>query len=207
MNKDVDFRVYLITDRKVCREGLEEALEQALKAGVKAIQLREKDLPVREFLQLADRVRMLTKQYGARLFINDRVDVALAVEADGVHLGYQSMPVEAVRRVVGKDMLIGMSTHSLKEALDAQQAKADFVTFGPVFDTPSKRKYGPPQGIEKLAKVVRELEIPVFALGGIKEENIPEVLKTGVYGISMISAILRADDIFEKTKKIVRLIS
>ncbi len=207
MNKEVDFRVYLITDRKVYREGLEEALEQALKAGVKAVQLREKDLPVRELLQLADRVRMLTKQYGARLFINDRVDVALAVEADGVHLGYQSMPVEAVRRVVGKDMLIGVSTHSLKEALDAQQAKADFVTFGPVFDTPSKRKYGPPQGIEKLAKVVRELEIPVFALGGIKEENIPEVLKTGVHGISMISAILRADDILEKTKKIVRLVS
>lgn len=207
MNTGIGFRVYLITDRRVCKVELTEALEMALSGGVKAVQLREKDMDVKSLLSLAQRVRTITKKHGARLFINDRVDVALAVEADGVHLGHQSMPVEAVRRVVGNDMLIGVSTHSLKEALNAQQAKADFVTFGPVFDTPSKRKYGPPQGIEKLAKVVRELEIPVFALGGIKEENIPEVLKTGVYGISMISAILGADDICEKTKKIVRLVS
>ncbi len=206
MSVDFNFRLYLITDRKITKFPLVEAIEKALRGGIRAVQLREKDLPVRELLQLAEEVRDITGEYGCKLFINDRADVAIAVGADGVHLGGKSMPADAVRRVVGKDMLIGVSTHSIEEALNAQRQGADFVTFGPVFDTPSKRKYGPPQGVGRLEEVVRNLKIPVFALGGIKENNIPDVLNTGAFGISMISAVLGAEDIEEKTKRIVRLL-
>ncbi len=203
---DVDFRVYLITDRKITGIPLPEAIESALKGGVRAVQLREKDLPIKELYRLSETMRELTRRYDARLFINDRVDVAMAVEADGVHLGGGSIPLRVVRGLVDDRMLIGASTHSLKEALLAQTEGADFITFGPVYDTPSKRRYGPPQGLKKLKEVVERTEIPVFALGGIKEHNIPEVLKTGVYGVSMISAILAAEDIEDKTKRIVRLL-
>ena len=130
----VDFRLYLITDRKQVRIPLTEAVRQALEGGVRAVQLREKDLPVRELLAFARELRTLTRDFGAKLFINDRVDVAVAVEADGVHLGQQSMPASAARKVVGDRMLIGVSTHSVEEAMAAQSGGADFITFGPVMD-------------------------------------------------------------------------
>src|SRR5512143_3255944 len=123
---------------------LPDAVRLALKGGVRAVQLREKDLPIRELLALALELRMLTGEFGAKLFINDRVDVAVAVEADGVHLGHQSMPPEAVRKIVGRKMLIGVSTHNREEALSAEKNGADFITFGPIFPTPSKMKYGAP---------------------------------------------------------------
>src|SRR5512138_717868 len=116
----VDFRLYLITDRKVARSPLPEAVRLALEGGVRAVQLREKDLPVRELLALARELRSITREHDAKLFINDRVDVAMLAEADGVHLGQQSMPVHAVRSIVGDDMLIGASTHSFEEAWDAE---------------------------------------------------------------------------------------
>jgi thiamine-phosphate pyrophosphorylase len=191
----VDFTLYLITDRSVTKLPLAEAVRRALAGGVRAVQLREKDLPIRELLALAQELRAVTKEFGARLFINDRVDVAVAVEAEGVHLGRESMPCEAVRRIVGRNMLIGVSTHSLDEAKAAEAGGADFITFGPVFATPSKNKYGAPAGIDALRAVKKEVAIPVFALGGIKLESIPQVRSTGADGVAMISAVLSADDI------------
>ncbi len=134
----VDFKLYLITDRKQTKLPLPEAVRLALQGGVPAVQLREKDLPVRELLALAQELRAITREFGAKLFVNDHVDVAVAVEADGVHLGHQSMPVDAARKIVGSRMLIGVSTHSAQEAKDAEARGADFITFGPVFETPSK---------------------------------------------------------------------
>ena len=112
----IDFMLYLITDRKQTKLPLPEAVRLALKGGVRAIQIREKDMPVRELLALARELRSLTNQFGAKLFINDRVDVAVAIDADGVHLGHDSMPADAVRKIVGPTMLIGASTHNLDEA-------------------------------------------------------------------------------------------
>lgn len=140
-------------------------------------------------------MRSLTNEFGARLFINDRVDIAVAVDADGVHLGGESMPPDAVRRIVGEGMLIGVSTHNIEEARKAEATGADFITFGPVFDTPSKRKYGPPQGLDMLKEVVQKVKLPVFGLGGIKKENIAEVLATRAFGVATISSILAADDV------------
>lgn len=191
----IDFRLYLITDRNAARLPLPDAVRQALVGGVRAVQLREKDLPVRALLSLAQEMRSITSEYGARLFINDRVDVAVAVEADGVHLGRQGMPASAVRRIVGSRMLIGVSTHSLEEAAEAEEDGADFITFGPVFATPSKMKYGPSKGLYALAEVKRHISVPVFGLGGISAGNIRAVLDAGADGVAMISAILSAEDI------------
>jgi len=193
----VDFRLYLITDRKIAAKPLPEAVRLALQGGVRAVQLREKDLPVRELLALAQELRAITREFGAKLFINDRVDVAVAVGADGVHLGHQSMPPEAVRKAAGKGLLIGVSTHSLEEARAAEAGGADFITFGPIFQTPSKSEYGVPVGIDALKALKNEVKIPIFALGGIKSGNFEQIIMSGASGMAMISAILAAPDIKE----------
>lgn len=197
----VDFNLYLITDRKMVKQPLVEAVRLALRGGVRAIQLRERDLPVRELLALAQELRALTREFKARLFINDRLDVAIAVGADGVHLGHKSMPVEAARRVVNGRMQVGVSTHDLQEAKAAEQGGADFITYGPVYETPSKAKLGIPVGPESIAAVVREVAIPLFGLGGIKSGNIEQVMGAGADGISLISEIFGAPDIEQKARE------
>jgi len=203
----VDFKLYLITDRKQVNMPLVAAIRLALEGGVRAVQLREKDLPVRELLALSQEMRALTNEFGARLFINDRIDVAVAVNADGVHLGHQSMPVEAVRRVVGNNMLIGVSTHDLAEAKAAEAGGADFITFGPIFETPSKAKLGNPVGVEVIKEVKCGINIPFYALGGIKSGNIMKVLYAGASGVAMISTILAAEDIKKAASKLSELIT
>ncbi|MFO7832001.1 MAG: thiamine phosphate synthase [Desulfuromonadaceae bacterium] len=191
-----DFNIYLITDRHQCapEHTLFSALEAALKGGVKAVQLREKDLGPKELLQLAHQLRTLTVRYGARLLINDRVDIALAAEADGVHLTEQSMDVASARRLLGPKPLIGVSTHSLERARSAEEDGANFITFSPIYFTPSKVEYGEPQGVEGLRRVCSEVNIPVFALGGITPERHMEVQEAGATGIALISAIIGAHD-------------
>jgi len=203
----VDFKLYLITDRKQTRMPLPDAVRLALKGGVRAIQLREKDLPVRELLRLAQEIRILTREFHAKLFINDRVDIAVAVDADGVHLGHQSMPPEAVRTIVGKKMLIGVSTHNIKEAQSAETGGADFITYGPVYLTPSKAALGSPVGPDSLKHVVNNVNMPVFGLGGIKSGNICQILGSGAHGISMISEIFASDDIESKARVIMAIVN
>jgi len=188
-------RLYLITDRTLLPEGgFLAAIEAALKGGVRAIQLREKDLPENELRELAEQVRHLTRRYDALLFINHRADLAQAVGADGVHLTESSGPVRRIRKQF-PDLLIGKSTHSLESALRAQHQGADFVTFSPVYDTPSKQQYGSPQGLEKLAQVCAGLEIPVLALGGIDLSRITPVRKSGAFGIALIRGIWKCPNI------------
>ncbi|NOZ25590.1 MAG: thiamine phosphate synthase [Nitrospirae bacterium] len=181
-----------------------EGIEAALRGGVKAIQLREKDLTVRDLHSTACRLRDLTARYGARLFVNDRVDVALSVGADGVHLGGRSIPLRAVRKIAEEKLLIGVSTHSIEEAVEAERYGADFITFGPVYETPSKRAYGPPVGVERLEAAAAKVSIPVFALGGVRLERIPELLKAGAAGVALISAILSSYDVEGEAARFVR---
>jgi len=202
----VDFNLYLITDRKQTKGNLIEAVEEALKAGVKAVQLREKDLTIREQMNLSVTMKKLTDHYRARLLINDRVDVALCVKADGVHLGGNGIPVDAVRRMIRNKLLIGVSTHSVHEAVSAQDQGADFITLGPVFDTPSKRKYGKPLGTEVLKNAKDRLKIPLFAVGGIKLNNIKDV-KNKVDGAALISGILSSDNIFRETERYLKILN
>jgi len=188
-------RLYLITDRRRVPGGdLPAALEAALAGGVRLVQLREKDLGARALCDLARAVKARTDRAGAALLINDRADVALAVGAAGVHLTSAEPPVADVRALLGPKALIGVSTHGVAEARAAAAGGASFVTFGPVFDTPSKRGMGAPVGLEALAEAAREAGVPVFGLGGIGAAEGPRVAATGCHGIAAISGLLGAVD-------------
>ncbi len=202
-----DFRLYLITDTAVCGgfEMLCRLVEAALDAGVRAVQLREKDLPMREYLARAEKMRLLTQRYGARLFINDRVDIAVAVDADGVHLGQNGIPPFAAKCVSGR-LLVGASTHSVEEALRAQYEGADFITLGPIYATPSKARYGSPLGLAALRSVIAAARLPVYGIGGIKTQNTQDILTAGAHGIALVSGILAAADPRASTKDYLTLI-
>lgn len=192
---EVDFSLYLITDRRQVPDGdLLHAVEAALEGGVRSVQLREKDLPPRDLYSLARQLRILTRRFGARLLVNDRIDVALAAEADGVHLGCGSLPVAAARRLLGPERLLGVSTHTPEEIAGVARDGADFVTFGPVWFTPSKAVYGPPVGLDLLHQAATASPLPVFALGGVNLERVAEALAAGAAGIACISAVLAAAD-------------
>ena len=201
-------KLYLITDRKLfpAQCSLYLAVETVLQAGVKHIQLREKRLPTRKILDMAYWMRELTREYGAKLLVNDRVDIALAAEADGVHLGQESMPAHAARKITGDNFLIGVSTHSIDEALQAEHDGADFITLGPIYNTPSKLKYGNPIGVATLKQVKSQVSVPVLAIGGIKTNAVHEVLSAGADGVAVISGILAAEDIRGTTEEFLRLI-
>lgn len=191
----IDFNLYLITDRTQTNgRNLEFVVGEALRGGVRAVQLREKDLSSRELYELAYELRKLTARHNARLIINDRIDIALAVDADGVHLGYNSIPTYRARMVLGEKKLIGVSCHNQVQAIIAQEKGADFITFGPIFNTPSKAPYGEPVGIKKLQEATNIMQIPVFALGGIKPGNVAEVMAASPNGIGVVSAVLSAED-------------
>ena len=204
----IDFKLFLITDRKLVtrHQSLVTAVRKALKGGVKAVQLREKDLGTEPLLKLAYKMRKITEEHKAKLFINDRFDIALAVGADGVHLTQNSVPVSVVRETVKNKLLIGVSTHSLKEAKEAGKGGADFITFGPVYRTPSKLKYGKPVGVDALKQVIKKINIPVFAIGGINSNRIKNVRESGAHGAAMISEVLASDDIKRKSQELINLL-
>jgi thiamine-phosphate pyrophosphorylase len=193
-----------ITDRTISGLSHTEIARQAITAGVRVIQLREKNISKRKLYQEALSLRTLTLRHRVTLIINDYVDIALAVNADGVHLGQEDMPIKEVRTILGKNKIIGISTHSLKQALDAQRAGADYIGFGPIFHTTTKNA-GAPKGINSLIEIKRHIKIPVIAIGGITLENAPHVLSLGADAIAVASGIL-SGDIKANTKKFLSVI-
>ena len=198
----VRFRLYLITDRRVVKSGdLVAACEAALSAapsGAVALQLREKDLAARELYQLALRLREICRRFGALLIVNDRVDVAVAADANGVHLPFDSIGVSMARKLLGPDRLIGVSSHSPPDVAGAAREGADFAVFGPIFDPLSKPAAGPAWGASGLNAACAAGAIPVFALGGMTPERTRELLAssdpgTQPAGVASIGAIFGAD--------------
>jgi thiamine-phosphate pyrophosphorylase len=187
------FSLCLVTDRGMVTGTLEEAVEECLAAGLKAVQLREKDLGPRDLLALARKVRESTSSHGARLFVNDRADVALAVGADGVHRTGTSLPISSLRSIGPPGFLIGASVHSVADARAAEPEGADFLFFGPIYDTPSKRRYGPPQGLAALDRVASAVRLPVFAIGGVTPARVAELQRAGASGVAAIGAVLAAE--------------
>jgi thiamine-phosphate pyrophosphorylase len=184
----------LVTDRAQTNgRDLVGVVGECLAAGLPAVQVREKDLSAKDLAVLCRLLRNLTRDTGALLIVNDRVDVALAVGADAVQRSGTSLDVKDMRDIAGRQLRIGASVHSVEDAVDAERKGADWVVFGPVYDTPSKRAYGPPQGLERLAAVVQRVKIPVLAIGGVTPERVPEVIATGARGVGVISGILAAE--------------
>lgn len=188
------FRLMFITDRHRCgRRPLEQVVEQAVAAGLRALQLRDKDLPAGERYRLARLFKPICEASGCLLFINDRADIARAVQADGVHLPEQGLPVSVVRLVCGSGVLIGRSVHDVEGAGRAEEEGTDYILFGPVFDTPGKRA----KGLEALSRVCESVRIPVVGVGGIRPNNARLVIEAGAQAVAVIGAIGTAPDISE----------
>lgn len=194
----VDFRFYLITDRKLyCNSSLVAILTEAISAGVRAVQIREKDFAIARLYPLVTQINQICQTKGAHLFVNDRVDIVKAASCSGVQLAASSLPVSPTRKILGSKRLIGVSTHSKKEAVIAEKTGCDFILFGPVFATASKRKYGPPQGLDKLRIVCESVRIPVFAVGGVAPGQVQTCRDCGAHGVATISGILGYSSIAE----------
>jgi thiamine-phosphate pyrophosphorylase len=210
--------IYLITDRQAFRHNPKtseaelrhaqlEAIACAAQAGCQLIQIREKDLTARALCEFTCAAIVRARPHGANVLVNDRLDVALAAGADGVHLRVSSLPVAVMRQAVAqlglRDFLLGVSTHSLGEAQSAEAGGADFLVCGPVYDTPSKRAYGTPLGIERFAQVCHAVKLPVFALGGIKLENFREPLQRGAAGIAAITLFTDPSSLQQNIRSII----
>lgn len=179
-------------------------LQAVAEAGVDLIQLREKDLAPRELLGLAKSAVEACRGSRARIVVNDRLDVAIAAGAHGVHLGGMSAPTEAVRRRVDKAFLLGASCHSMDEALKAEADGADYILLGPIFDTPSKRQFGPPLGLNNLSEAAKRIRIPLLALGGVTVERVKLCLEAGATGIAAIRLFQEGPSVVERVQELRR---
>ncbi|KOR25750.1 thiamine phosphate synthase [Clostridium sp. L74] len=193
---EINYELYLITDRRFLKgRELKKVIEDAILGGVTIVQVREKDISTREFFKVAKEVKEVTDYYKVPIIINDRLDIAQAIDADGVHLGQKDMPLNIARKILGKDKLIGISVGNLKEALEAENNGADYLGIGTIFPTGSKKDVDAIIGIDGLSQVKNSISIPSVAIGGINKTNFKDVLKTGIEGISVISAILDEDNV------------
>lgn len=198
--------LYLVTSQALSRGRTTlEIVEAALAGGVRLIQLREKEMPMPEFFRLAEQVRARTTKAGALLIINDRVDVALAVGADGVHLGQADFPIAPARRLA-PDLIIGASTHSTEEAEAAERAGASYINIGPLFPTQTKQWSGEFIGLEGLRKIARHVTIPWTVMGGIKPEQVPELIQAGVRTIAIVTAVTAAADPKQAARNLLTLL-
>jgi len=201
-----NFLLCYITDRRQLRSvSLAAVIRETLRAGVDIVQIREKDLGSRELIALAEealKAAMEPSTGRAVVVVNDRLDVALAAGAKGVHLGAHSMPVQVVRRLAPRPFVIGVSCHSLDEALAAESGGADYLVLGPVFETPSKIGYGLPLGLEKLRDATSQIRIPVLALGGITVERVRPCLKAGASGIAGIRIFQDCQSVQERVREL-----
>ncbi|AVQ39542.1 thiamine phosphate synthase [Clostridium botulinum] len=193
---DLNYELYLITDRRFLKgRELKKVVEDAILGGVTIVQVREKDVSTREFYNVAKEVKEVTDHYKVPIIINDRLDIAQAIDAHGVHLGQKDMHLNIARRILGKDKIIGISVGNIKEALEAENNGADYLGIGTIFPTGSKKDVDAIIGIDGLSKIKNNISIPSVAIGGINKTNFKDVLNTGIEGISVISAILGEDDI------------
>jgi thiamine-phosphate pyrophosphorylase len=191
----IDYSLYLVTDRSLSKGRTNrEIVEAAVAGGVTCVQLREKHCGTREFIHEALALRPLLRDHNIPLIINDRLDVALAVAADGVHLGQSDMPIAMARKIAGRSLLIGISAESADDALKAEQEGADYIGISPVFSTPTKIDAAPPLGLGGVSKIGGLVDIPLVGIGGINLDNAASVIGAGADGVAVVSAIVSAED-------------
>src|SRR2546427_9483761 len=192
----LESRLFLVTDRHQTKgRPLVPLLQRVLTAAAPAIQLRERDLSARELVTLAFEVQAVTASRRSQLLINDRIDVALALEGVGVHLRNNSLPVSVARQVLGTQRLLGISVHAVEETVQVESQGADYIVLGPIYETPSKQMFGPPLGIHTLEKACRLVRIPIIGIGGVTVARAREMRRAGAFGVAVIKAGLRAGDV------------
>lgn len=204
--KSFDVLLYLVTDPHMSRSGVEDTVEKALKGGVTLVQLREKEGDTGELYQKALRLKAVTDAHRVPLIIDDRIDVMLAVDAAGVHVGQSDMPAAVARKLIGPDKILGVSAGTLEEAVQAEKDGADYLGVGAVFPTQTK-KDADPVSAETLKEIARTVSIPVVAIGGIKKENIPLLKDLGLAGVAVVSAVMAAEDPEKEARELSALIS
>ncbi|KMK76008.1 thiamine phosphate synthase [Alkalihalobacillus pseudalcaliphilus] len=201
------FYLYAITGDEFHQgRDLIEVMEQAILGGVDIIQLRDKESSRKVVFEKAKRLRELTKKYGVTFIVNDYIDVALAVDADGVHVGQDDMPLSEVRQLVGHDKIIGVSTHKVEEAIEAEKGGADYIGVGPIFPTNSKKDVVDPVTTSYISEVKAAVNIPFVAIGGIKLHNVRQVLEAGATSVCMISEIVGAKDVQATAQKFIGIL-
>ena len=196
-------RLLVITDKRL-KPNVVKSVEDALRGGATSIQLRLKGSSTREMIEVGKVIRRLTRDYGALYFVDDRIDVALATDADGVQLGPEDMPI-AIAREIAPNLIIGTSVYSVDEAVEAEKEGASFLGAGSVFPSPTKPD-ARVIGLDGLRRIVESVRIPVVAIGGINKDNVEAVLRTGVAGVAVISAVMGAEDVYRATLELRKII-
>ena len=205
--ENIDYTLYLVTDRGLSRERTtQHIVEAALRGGVTCVQLREKTCSTREFIDQALSIKDHLKRHNIPLIINDRVDIAQAVNADGVHLGQSDMPIKMAKAILKDSMIIGISAESIKEAVQAEKDGADYIGVGTIYATPTKTDTSPPLGPEGIHEIRKSVKIPLVAIGGLSIKNVGEVIKNGADGVAVVSAIVAADDPEKAARDLVKII-
>ncbi len=203
----VDYSLYLVTDRALSRgRATAEIVRAAVSGGVTFVQIRDKTGSTREFLDEARAVKDVLQGTGVRMVVNDRVDVALAAGADGVHLGQRDMPIVDARRMVPSHWIVGISAESVEDAIRAEREGADYIGMSPVFSTPTKTDTAAPLGLEGVRRLRAAVRIPLVAIGGIHAENAADVIRAGADGIAVVSALVSAEDPYESALELRRAI-
>jgi thiamine-phosphate diphosphorylase len=192
--RKINYSLYLVTDSVLARKSIPEVVKKAVIGGVTCVQIREKSADTRDFIDIAIAVKNILAEYDVPLIINDRIDIALAVNADGVHLGQNDMPLYMARKICGPDMIIGISSESQDDAVEAEMKGADYIAVSPVFSTPTKTDTVLPLGLSGITNIKKSVKIPVIGIGGINLSNAAAVIKSGADGIAVVSAIMAADD-------------
>jgi len=196
-----DMDLYFITDSRLTRKTVLEDVKSAIRAGVKIIQYREKNKSTRDMIKEAKKIGELCKKNDVLFIINDRIDIALAVDADGVHLGNEDMTYSTARKILGNKKIIGLTVHNIKEAVEAERIGADYVGVSPIFETKTKLDAGKPGGLKLIKDIKEVIKIPFVAIGGINENNLKSVIKAGAKSIVAISAIVTKADVEKECKK------
>ncbi|MDD7796200.1 thiamine phosphate synthase [Clostridium sp. 'White wine YQ'] len=202
MSKEVDYTLYLVTDRDMLKNrNIVEAVEEAILGGVTLVQVREKDISTSEFYKVASEIKEVTSKYNVPIIINDRIDIALAIEADGVHVGQSDMPASIARKLIGPDKILGVSTATIDEAIKAEKEGADYLGVGAVFSTTTKDD-ARNVSLELLKEIKETINIPIVAIGGINSKNVDMLKESDIDGVAVISDILAKDDIKQAARNI-----
>ncbi len=199
----MNLELYVIIDRKMIKDRSPiQVARETITGGATAIQLRGKDMESRDLCTLASSLKKIVKKGRALFLIDDRVDIALAVDADGVHLGSDDLPIKIAGKLLGKKKVIGATVRNLSQALKAQREGAGYLSLGPIFSTKTKKDLPPPRGLKAITQIKKKIRIPLIAIGGINRDNVASVIMAGADGIAVVSAVMRTENVREATREL-----